>query len=253
VTLLDRFDMSGKSVVITGGGGGLGRAIALGAASAGADIVVVGRTQSSLDETCAGVEELGRRATGVVLDVSSPETVESVFAQLAASGPLDILINNAGLAVQAPIWMLEAADWQSTFDTNLSGAYYCTRAFVAPQAPAGRVVVNISSFAAAVGISGLAAYCASKGGLEALTRSMAIELAPRGIRVNALASGYATTDMPSTVISDPRLLDKVVKRIPLRRFAHPSEVASGVLFLASAASSYMTGAVLTMDGGLTAQ
>jgi NAD(P)-dependent dehydrogenase (short-subunit alcohol dehydrogenase family) len=196
---------------------------------------------------------LGRRAAGVVLDVSNPEIVASTFAQLAASWPLDVLINNAGVAVEASIPALGADEWQKVFDTNLSGAYYCTQAFVTPPAPADRVIVNMSSFAATVGISGLTAYCASKGGLEALTRSMAVELAPRGIRVNALASGYATTDMPSAVLSNSDLLDKVVKRIPLRRFADPSEVAAGVLFLASAASSYVTGAVLTIDGGLTAQ
>jgi NAD(P)-dependent dehydrogenase (short-subunit alcohol dehydrogenase family) len=253
VSALDRFTMTGKTAVVTGGGRGLGRAIAVALAEAGADVVVMGRTPRSLEETSAAIEQCGSTATSVVADVSDPEAVEHAFAELTASRPLDVLVNNAGVVVEAPVEKMETHEWRSVVDTNLSGTFYCIRAFVAPAGPDGRAIVNISSLSAAAGVPRQVGYSASKGGVEALTRSLAIELAPRQIRVNALAPGYTDTDMPAAVINDPYLMERVLRRIPLRRFADPSEIASGVLFLASAASSYMTGAVLTLDGGFTAQ
>jgi 3-oxoacyl-[acyl-carrier protein] reductase len=239
--------LAGKATAVTGATRGIGRAIALAFAREGADVLVNGRDAAAGRAVCREVEALGRRAVWHAADVGRVDEARSVVAAaVAAFGRLDVLVNNAGLFERKPALEMEEGDWDRLLDVNLKGAFFCAQAAARAMQERGGVIVNVASDAAwSGGLNPCAHYAASKAGMVSVTRSLAKELAPRGIRVNALAPGLITTDMGGTAGATlPGLA------IPLGREGTPDEVAAAVVFLASDEASYVTGANLNLSGGL---
>lgn len=227
-------------VVVTGAAGGIGTAIVAELLAAGTRVVGVDRETVEL----AGV-------TAVKADLTDPHGPEAVVAAVTAYGRLDGLVNNAAISRRAPLGELADETLAAVLDTNLSAALRLTRALL-PFLGAGAAVVNVSSIRAGRGFAGDTAYIASKGGLEAATRALAVELAPRGVRVNAVAPGAIETDLNRAVLADPGHRQRVLGRIPLGRIGRPGDVAPAVSFLLGEQARWITGAVLTVDGGQTA-
>lgn len=255
MTALDSFRLHGTTAVVTGGGRGLGAVMACSLAGAGATVVVVGRRPAPLDDVVRRIVASGGRAEAGVLDVSDADAVDALFSQVAERHRgVHVLANNAGIQHEAPATAIDPAAWRRVIDTNLGGTFNCSRAFAAvADGDAPRAIVNVASIAATVGVRNQAAYAASKGGIVSLTRALALEFVSRNIRVNAVVPGYFRTDMPAAVLADARLEERLLRKIPMRRIGVPEEIGPAVLFLASPASSYMTGATLHVDGGYTAQ
>jgi NAD(P)-dependent dehydrogenase (short-subunit alcohol dehydrogenase family) len=248
-------DLTGKVALVTGASRGIGRAVALAFARHGADVLVNGRKAEPAEAVADAIRDLGRRAAALPADVADPAAVARLAEAAAAFAPrLDILVLNAGVSpVYAPAEAHRVEDWRAILETNLTGAFLCVRA-LAPSLtarPGGRVLV-MASIAALVGLPRLVAYNATKGGLLQLTRTLALEWAPHGVTVNALAPGFIETDMTAGLREHPALRERLLARVPLGRFGTPEDVAAAALFLASDAAAYITGAVLTVDGGWTA-
>ena len=248
-------DLSGKTAIVTGagrGGRGIGRGIAVALAQAGADVAVTARTNVADAEAVAqAVTELGRKSLAIACDVADSTSVEALFAKVKEEwGRVDILVNNAGITKDTLLLRMSEDDWDAVLDTNLKGAFLCTRAAakLMLKQKSGRIV-NITSINGQVGSPGQANYSASKAGMIGLTKTVAKELASRGITVNAVAPGFIETQMTDFAQGDVR--DEIVKRVPLGRLGSIEDVGAAVAFLASDAASYITGQVLTVDGGLT--
>jgi 3-oxoacyl-[acyl-carrier protein] reductase len=247
-----KIDLTDKVALVTGSSRGIGRSCALALASAGAHVVVnYSRSQAAAEETARAIEDLGRRTLAVRADVSEPDHVDVLFAELRNSfGRLDILVNNAGVIRDGLVGALDVEDWDRVMEVNLRGPFLCTRAalpFMVPQRH-GKIV-NIASVAALKPGPGQANYAASKGGLSAFTRSCAAELATRGIQVNVVLPGLVVTEMSSRLRK--RGGRELMDAIPAGRFAEPEDVAPTVVFLASAQADYITGQELVVDGGLS--
>lgn len=245
---------------MTGGGRGIGRAVALELARAGADVVVSARTGSETEAVAGEVRALGRRAAAVTADVARPEDVRALFAAARqALGRVDVLVNAAGIAPSALTWKTDDATWRAAIETNLSGAFYCMREALPGMLEAGwGRVVNVASIAGKTGYAYISAYAASKHGLLGLTKCAAIEVAARGVTVNAVCPGYV--DTPMTDVSVARIVEKtglaaadVRRRIeetsPQKRLFTPAEVSALVLFLCGDAARGITGQALSLDGG----
>lgn len=243
--------LAGKAVLVTGGSRGLGRAIALGCAEAGADLALGGRNAADIEAVAGDVRQLGRRAVCLPADLADPAAIERMVSGAAeALGRLDVLINNAGIAGrEAKAIDLTADDWDEVYRINLRAPALCAKA--AARVMQGGVIVNIASISATVPLSRLAPYCSTKAALVQLTKVLAIELAPLGIRVNAVCPGYFTTPMNEEFFGDPKRREAVERASVLRRIGSPEELAPIVTLLASDSSSYMTGAAIVVDGGLT--
>ena len=254
MTVLDSFRLDGRRVLITGAGRGLGAAASHALSAAGATVVLTGRDRERLTEIEAQIRSNGGIADSVVMDVSDAASIADGFTTATRRAPVDALINNAGIAGQGRLVDMSTDDLQHVLDTNLSGALLCARAFAQHRSHGGGgVIINIASIASEVGVSGQVAYSASKGGITAMTRSLALELAPHHIRVNALAPGYFTTDMPKQLLGDAESRARLTRRIPLRRIASTAEIGPPIVFMCSDAAAYMTGATLYFDGGYTSQ
>ncbi|MGC4042520.1 MAG: 3-oxoacyl-[acyl-carrier-protein] reductase [Armatimonas sp.] len=241
--------------IVTGagrGGRGIGRGIALALAKAGCDIAVTARTNIADAEAVAeAVRELGREAMAIQADVADGASVEALFEKVKSEwGRVDVLVNNAGLTRDTLLLRMSEDDWDAVLDANLKGAFLCTRtaAKIMLKQKSGRII-NITSINGQVGSPGQANYSASKAGMIGLTKSVAKELASRGITVNAVAPGFIETQMTDFAQGDAR--EELLKRIPLGRFGSIDDVGAVVAFLASDAASYITGQVITVDGGLT--
>jgi NAD(P)-dependent dehydrogenase (short-subunit alcohol dehydrogenase family) len=254
---LDRlFRLDDRVALVTGGTKGLGLVMAEALAGAGADVVVTGRDQQRAGESAAGIaERTGRRAEGVAADVTDREQVTGMVAQVIERfGRIDILVNNAGVNIRKPIEEFDEESWDLVQDTNLKGPYLCAQAAgpYLKQQGKGRVI-NVSSMLGMTALPGRSAYCSSKAGVIELTKVLALEWAPYNVTVNALCPGPHATEMNLPVINDPEVSKWFTDRIPLGRWGDPKELAGAAVFLASDASSFMTGASLVVDGGWTAQ
>lgn len=236
--------------VVTGAGRGIGRAIALKFASEGADIVCVSRTMENSEKVAEEVRALGRKAWALAVDVSDSAAVSAAAEKiLAEAGRVDILINNAGITRDGLLMRMSEVDWDLVMNTNLKGAYLFTKAFTRSfiKQRSGRIV-NVTSVIGLIGNAGQANYAASKAGMIGFTKSVAKELAARGITVNALAPGFVETDMTAVLGMDMK--NELVKRIPLNILGQPEDIANAALFLAGPGSRYITGQVLSVDGGM---
>ncbi|ACM55828.1 SDR family NAD(P)-dependent oxidoreductase [Halorubrum lacusprofundi] len=249
-------DLTGRVAVVTGGGRGIGRAITLGMAAAGATVVPSARTAAEVEAVADEARDFGVEARGITADVTDDDDVEALVEEIVdAFGSLDILVNNAGFnpgdALGDPA-EIESDAVDSVLDVNLRGAFRTLRAAGPHLKEAGGSVVNVASVAGEVGLPKQHPYVASKHGLVGLTKSAAMDWAPE-VRVNAVAPGYVATDLTETLQENERLRQSILDRTPLDRFADPMEIAGPAVFLASDAASFVTGETLAADGGWTAR
>jgi 3-oxoacyl-[acyl-carrier protein] reductase len=245
--------LADRVALVTGASRGIGRAIAIALARRGAKVIVnYASREDAARETAAAVEAAGGQAAIAAFDVASSAAVtEAIKALGKAHGGLDILVNNAGVAINGLIMRFSDEQWARTLNTNLAGAFYCTRAaatFLLKAKDAGRIV-NITSVVGEMGNGGQAAYAASKAGMIGLTTSTARELASRGVTCNAVAPGYIETDMTSEALPEAQRA-KLIEQIPLGRIGRAEDVGDAVAFLAGPEAAYMTGQVLRVNGGL---
>lgn len=242
--------LTGQIALVTGAGRGIGRAIALKFAKAGADVVCVSRTLENSQRVAQEVQALGRKSWPHALDVSDAAAVtQAVEAILAACGKVDILVNNAGVTRDGLMVRMSEADWDTVLDTNLKGAFLLTKALTRAfmKQRSGRII-NVASVVGLIGNAGQCNYSASKAGLLGFTKSAARELASRGVLVNAIAPGFIETDMTAGLKEE--LKTELLKSIPLGSFGQAEDIAEAALFLASSAARYITGQVLAVDGGM---
>jgi NAD(P)-dependent dehydrogenase (short-subunit alcohol dehydrogenase family) len=246
------FDLSGKIALVTGGRRGIGLAIARGLAESGAKVIVCVRNAEGMDHVLA---EIGNGATALSADVSDESSIIALRDKVQQQfGRLDILVNNAGIDPHyAPIEKTETAEWENVLKTNLDGVFYCCKHLGGLMIPArSGTIINISSIAGQTGLKRQVPYCASKGGVEQLTKALALDWAEHGIRVNAIGYGFIKTDLTSGMTSHPHIAPRLLARIPFARFGELPEVAGAAIFLASPSASYVTGHTLMVDGGWTA-
>ncbi len=247
---MNDFDLRGKVCIVTGAGRGIGRGIAEALARHGAAVVLTGRTEATLADAAAAI---GPAASVQVTDVADEDDVMVLRdAVLSRCGRIDVVVNNAGIN---PVWRgiekTSLAEWQSIIDTNLTGTFLCCK-YLGSAMGQGGSVINVSSIAGHVGLTRSVPYCASKGGVELLTKALALDWAKRGVRVNCLAPGYVDTDLTHALLSHDVHGKPFLDHVPMGRFGTPREIAGAAVFLASDASAYMTGQSLVVDGGWTA-
>ena len=249
------FDLTGRKVWVTGASRGLGRAIALGFAASGADVALTARSAEAVEKVAAEVRELGREALVLTGSVSEgPHVRAAVKVMQERWGRLDALVNCAGVSPTfKKAQYVEDEEWRHVVEVNVTGTFLCAREAGRLMLEAGGgAVVNVSSIHGQVGMARMAPYSASKGAVDALTRTLALEWAEQGVRVNALSPGYFETDMTEALREHDKWRVHLLDRIPLGRFGVPEELVSAALFLASDASGFMTGSNMVVDGGWTA-
>ena len=251
--MTETLPLAGRVALVTGASRGIGRAVALALGAAGATVACCARSAEQIEATAAEVGGHGGRARGFRLDVTRRNEIDAVVAAIgAALGPIDILVNNAGITLDKRSVEVTDDEWDDVLATNLTSTFTLARA-VAPGMMEQRrgKIINIGSMYGKIGVPRYAAYCASKAAVEALTRSLAVEWARHGIQVNCLAPGYVNTDIPREAMADEKLRTLFLSRVPARRIGEPEEVATLAVYLASAASDFMTGQTVYLDGGQT--
>ena len=242
--------LNDKVAVVTGAGRGIGRAVAIAYAKMGANVVCVSRTQENSTKVATEIEALGQKSWAFAVDVSDTSAVESSAKNiLEATGKVDILVNNAGVTRDNLLMRMSEEEWDTVLNTNLKGAFNFTKAFTRPfmKQRSGRII-NIASVIGLIGNAGQSNYAASKAALIGFTKSVAKELAPRGVTANAIAPGFIETDM--TAVLDEKVRGSIIDRIPMNRFGSPEDIANTAIFLALESTNYMPGQVLTIDGGM---
>jgi NAD(P)-dependent dehydrogenase (short-subunit alcohol dehydrogenase family) len=249
------FDLTGKAALVTGASRGIGRAIAVGLASAGADVALAARDVEQLDAVRSEIDAAGRRSVVVPTDVSDPEAVRGMVARaIEELGSLDVLVNNAGgSSFMGPFTDMRFRGWEKVMRLNVESIVHACQAIAPHLLERGSgSIINIASVAGLSGSPALAAYGASKAAVVSLTKTLAIEWGSAGIRVNALCPGWTATDLNKDLWSNEQLSAAMMTRVPLARWATPEEMVGPAVFLAADASSYVTGQVLVADGGMTA-
>ena len=251
---LKAFDLSGRAALVTGSGSGIGLAIARGLARSGARVVINGRDRAKLDAALAEFASAGLEASAVPFDVTDPDAVDGGVAEAERTvGPIDILVNNAGMQHRGPILDFDLAIWNRVLATNLTSAFLVGRAVARGMIARKRgKIVNVCSLMSEVGRKTIAPYTAAKGGLKQLTRAMAIEWAEHNIQVNGLGPGYFATPLNAALVADPEFDGWLRRRTPAGRWGDVEELVGPAVFLASDATSFMTGQVLYVDGGMLA-
>lgn len=247
------FALCDRVALVTGASRGIGAAAAIELARAGADVAVTARRINSLAETCGHIRELGRRALPVTLEVTHQESIQQAVVRVEEElGALDILVNNAGVNIPEPAMRVTEEQWDTVMNTNLKGAFFCAREVAAGMLTrrAG-TIINIASAAGLIPALERAPYCSSKAGLVMLTRELALEWAPYGVRVNAVAPTFVETELAAQTLNRPGTREYWTSRIPLGRLGTVDDVAAAVRYLASPAASFLTGIVIPVDGGLT--
>jgi len=247
------FDLTGRTAVVVGGTSGIGRTLAFGLAEAGADVVSIGRRTALVDEVAAGIEARGRRTLRLAADVADRAGLERTRdAVLAAFGKVDVLVCAAGITKRVPTLEMADDDWQQIMDTNVNGTLRSCQVFGATMVAQRRGrIINIASLSSFVGLFEVAAYVASKSAVAGLTRALAVEWAPHNVTVNAIAPGVFRTDLNTALLDSPRG-QEFLQRTPMQRFGQIPELVGAAVFLASDASSFVTGHVLAVDGGFLA-
>jgi len=248
------FELNKKIAIVTGARRGMGKTHALILAKAGAKVVVSDISLEDCEKVVEEIKKEGGEALAIKCDVSKKKEVDEMIEKtIEKFGKVDILVNNAGICQFKPFLELTEEEWERTLDINLKGYFFCAQAAAREMAKQkSGVIVNIASVVMGqigMGMAGLAHYSASKGGIVALTKTLALELAPLGIRVNAISPGVIDTPMVASVKLDPKATEGILAQIPLRRMGRPEEISNTVLFLASDESSYITGATIVVDGG----
>jgi len=250
---LPGFSLEGQTAVVTGASRGIGQAIALGLAQAGARVIAAGRDQPALSDTIARIEDAGGAGEARILEVTDLAAIDGFFAGL---GHLDILVNNAGIENVRPSLEMDEALWDRILDTNLKGAFFCARAAArlmqANGPETGGNILNLCSLTSEVGVPTAVPYGASKSGLLGMTRALAAEWAPLGIRVNGIGPGYFRTSLTEVFYRDEAWQLAMLDKIPLRRFGRMEDLMGAAVFLCSPAAAYVTGQVLYVDGGYLA-
>jgi NAD(P)-dependent dehydrogenase (short-subunit alcohol dehydrogenase family) len=252
--LLRQFDLSGKCAVVVGGTSGLGQAIALALAEAGADVVASSRRKAEADRTAREIETLGRQTLPLQADVRSRESLQRLHDEvLSRFGHIDILVNSAGITGRRPAIECSEEDWCDILNVNLNGTFRACQIFGKTMlAQRSGAIINVASLATFVAFRDVAAYGVSKAGVGALTKSLAVEWAPQGVRVNAIAPGIFPTELNGNLIRGTDRGKELLMRTPMARYGNPSEVAGAAVFLASDAGSFVNGEILAVDGGFLA-
>lgn len=251
---LEIFDLNGKVAMVTGSTRGLGEVAAKALAKAGADVAVCGRSDADLERVSSAIEGLGRASAGFALDVTSRESVVSGFDRILRHlGRVDILVNNAGVNRRVPVLEFSEEDWDLVIDTNLKGYFLVAQTVVPQMLERGYgKVINMSSILGTVGLPNQLAYASSKGGVDQMTKVMALEWAKGGVRVNAIGPTYFETELVAQIRHDPERFNFINERTPMGRWGQPPELEGIVIFLASPASDFITGQTIYIDGGWTA-
>jgi NAD(P)-dependent dehydrogenase (short-subunit alcohol dehydrogenase family) len=246
------FRLDGRSALVTGGGRGIGLAAASALAAAGAHVTLAARTEAEIEQAASAIRERGEQAEALVLDVTD---VEAVRRAIAAAAPFQILINNAGMNLPALLPDVKVEDFDAIFSLNVRAAFFAAQAVALKliEAKLPGSIINISSQMGHVGAARRTVYCASKHAMEGFTKAMAIELAPHNIRVNSLGPTFLETPMTKPFFENKAVRDEVLAKIKLGRLGQLEEVTGAIVFLASDASSLMTGSALVLDGGWTAE
>ena len=256
VKVLESFRLDGRTALVTGGGRGLGLVMARALAEAGADVAIAGRTLATCEQAAEDIaRDTGRVVKAFRVDVTRSDEVNRLASDVAAAmGAVDVLMNNAGNNTRGAIAELSEADWDSVIDTNLKGTFLCSKAFGPPMAERGwGRVINMGSILSFVGIPGRTPYALAKAGVANLTRVLALEWAGTGVTANAICPGPFGTDMNKPLLDDPEKYQAFLRQIPMGRWGELDEMAGIAVFLASNASSFITGSSIVIDGGWTAR